>query len=104
MSDTQLALGWDTGRARRDDAPTSAAAAAAVDVPARCAEVLAVLRRLGRATAYDIAVDLILSGVGAQTNAVSRRLLDLERRNLARRSGVAPGGFGREVTAYEAVA
>lgn len=100
--DTQLALTLDTGRARRGDAPTAVAAAAAVDVPRRCAEVLEVLD--APTTAAELADTLQRRGHRwAQVGTVSRRLLDLERRNLARRCGEVVGPFGRMVLVYEAV-
>jgi hypothetical protein len=101
VTDTQLALGWDSGRARHDSPATSVEAAAKVDVPRRCAETLAALD--APTTAAELA--LVLQGRGyrwAQPNVVSRRLTDLERRALVRRCGERMGPYGRNVTVWEA--
>lgn len=103
MTATQLAL-LPTGRARRNDAPTAKAAAAAVDVPARCAEVLLYLRDLGPSSAADLAGTMMQGCASwAYPNVVSRRLLDLERKGLAQRVGTVVGHQGRSVLVYEAV-
>ena len=105
MSDTQLALTLDTGRARRGDPSTAVLAGAAVDVPRRCAQVLAVLKRETpfALTAADVSRELCSEGEWwAEKNVVSRRLLDLERRALAVRVGERVGNQGRLVTEWRA--
>lgn len=99
----QLALQPDTGRARHDDPETSVAAAQAVRVALRMAEVRGSLERLQEATSAEISNDLEARGIVMLPNTVSRRLTDLGRANEAVRIGKVPGDFGRLVTKWRIV-
>lgn len=104
MSDTQLALTWDTGRARHDDPATSVTAGATVDVRGRCAELLPYLRRCDRpVTAWQLSLAMLTDGwKWAEERNVSRRLTDLERKALAVKVGEVVGRFGKSVTTWTA--
>lgn len=106
MSDTQLALILDTGRARRTDPRTSVDAASGVCVTRRCAELLPYLRRADQpVTAHELAMVMLRDGLAwPMANVVARRLTDLERVDLARRVGTVTGRFGASCTTWEAVA
>jgi hypothetical protein len=83
--------------ARTSDPDTSHAAAEAVNVPRRCAEVLNAMRRIGApATAWDVTSWLAERGVRTQQSSVVRRLADLEGfGKVARTEERRMGGFGR---------
>lgn len=91
--------------ARRDDPPTSKAAAKTVETNAREAEVIEALRRLVVASdCHDIQRVLEEYGLRRDRNCISRRLTSLERKQLVRRAGVKQGAAGKPNVAWRLVA
>lgn len=89
--------------ARTSDPDTSHAAAEALNVPRRCAEVLNALHRIGApATAWDVTQWLGERGVRTQQSSVVRRLADLEEMGrVCRTEERRMGGFGRMLIVWE---
>lgn len=90
------------GSVRRSDPQTSHAAAAAVDVSARCGEVLTALSaHPDGAIPWELVLTMRGQGVDMDQNCVARRLDDLEAMNLVHRTGsTRPGRSNRQQTEW----
>lgn len=91
--------------ARHDDPQTSHDAAAAVDLPARCAQVLGALRYVypayRGATCSELQHRLAVTGTHMDNGWIARRLCDLEKSgHVVRTEATRPGSTGRKQTVW----
>lgn len=90
---------------RSTDRETVRAAAVSVNVNQREQEIVTALRFLIVASsAYEIQQYLSRNNIPRDRNCISRRLTSLVRKGIVTDTGLKPGPYGRDVTAFRLVA